>query len=380
MRRSDATSTVHFSTPSVKSDQEKNPRTLHLLQYANTPLAVLNSRIQNHIKYPRTVAVCKQSHNGIEQTGLLLRVVNNMVNVSVVISTYSESRLKCVLDCIGSLNRQSVLPNEIILVVDPRPELADFYRSRLPDHVKVLMSSGFGLSNARNAGVKNSTGDIIAFIDDDARADQHWIRNLIRSYDDPSVLGVGGYAHPIWDGGSPTWFPEELNWIVGCSYKGLPEHKAIVRNPIGCNMSFRRSVFDTVGFFRTDVGRFGSTLLAGEEPELSMRILSKFPASRIIYDPEAVVYHKVPKGRRKLAYFIRRSFYQGISIALFKPRDPAFKKGLSTENEYLRYLVEVAIPSRIKHAYQLENLSHLMIISFSTIAVLFGFSIAEIGR
>ena len=380
MRSPDATSTVHFDTLFVKREQQKNPKTLHRSQYANNPLAVLNSRNRNTIEYSRTAAVCEQSRNGIKPCGILLRVVNSMVNVSVVISTYSESQLQCVLDCIESLNRQSVLPSEIILVVDPRPELAGFYRSRLPENVKVLMSSGFGLSNARNAGVKNSTGDIVAFIDDDAKADQHWIRNLIRSYDDPCVLGVGGYAHPIWDGGSPIWFPEELNWIVGCSYKGLPEHKAIVRNPIGCNMSFRRSVFDTVGFFRTDVGRFGSTLLAGEEPELSMRIAAKFPESRIVYDPEAVVYHKVPKGRRKLAYFIRRSFYQGISIALFKPREPTFKKGLSTENEYLRYLVEVAIPSRVKHAYQLKNLSHLMIISLSTIAVLLGFSIAEIGR
>jgi glycosyltransferase involved in cell wall biosynthesis len=236
-----------------------------------------------------------------------------------------------------------------------------------------VKSAGFGLSNARNAGVKSAYGDVVAFIDDDAAADVHWIRNLVRNYEDQEVVGVGGYIAPVWEGGFPLWFPSELNWIVGCSYKGLPERRASVRNPIGCNMSFRRSVFDAVGYFRTDVGRVGRMLLAGEEPEFSMRILSQFPKSKIIYDPEAIVFHNVPRGRRKLAYFLIRSYYQGISIALFKPRGKSVKEGLSTENEYLRYLINVALPSRMKYAYRPKNLSHLMILSFSTLAVFLGF-------
>lgn len=303
-----------------------------------------------------------------------------MMDVSVVVSTYSEDKLECVLDCLKSLHEQSVLPREVILVLDSEPDLVEFYRSKVPRDVKVMMSGGFGLSNARNAGAKCAQGDIVAFIDDDARADEHWLRNLVRSYDHPEVLGVGGYACPVWEGSVPIWFPEELNWIVGCSYKGLPEHKATIRNPIGCNMSFRRSVFDTVGYFRTDIGRFGRMLLAGEEPELSMRILAKFSGSRIIYEPRAVVYHQVPRSRRKLSYFVRRSFYQGISIALFMPRKSTVRVGLSTENDYLKYLIRVAVPSRVKRLYKLENLSHLMIMFLSTIAVLLGFSVAKLGQ
>ena len=307
-------------------------------------------------------------------------VVRFLVEVSVVVSTYSEDKLGYVRDCVQSLKRQSLPPLEIILVLDPRPSLVEFYKSRLSGDVKIVVSGDFGLSNARNAGVKCASGEVVAFIDDDAKADVHWLRNLVRSYDDAGVLGVGGYVCPVWEGGSPTWFPEELNWIVGCSYKGLPEHKASIRNPIGCNMSFRRSVFDEVGYFRTDVGRFGRMLLAGEEPELSMRIMTKFPRSRIVYEPSAVVYHQVPKGRRKLTYFVTRSFYQGMSIALFMPRETTVREGLSTENEYLRYLIGVAVPSRIKHAYRLENLSHLMMLSLSTCAVLLGFSVGKLGR
>jgi len=306
--------------------------------------------------------------------------VNLLVDVSVIVSTYSENKLKYVRDCVESLKGQSVMPCEIILALDPKPALVDFYRAKFSNDVRIVVSSRVGLSNARNAGVKSARGEIVAFIDDDAVADVDWIRNLADNYADPEVVGVGGYIEPVWDGGCPIWFPAELNWIVGCSYKGLPEHRAPVRNPIGCNMSFRRSVFDVVGYFRPDVGRFGRMLLAGEEPELSMRILTKFPKSRIIYEPSAVVYHRVPRDRRKLTYFVRRSFYQGISIARFMPRETTIREGLSSENDYLKYLIKVAVPSKAKDAYKLENLSQLIIMSLSTSAVLVGFLVGKLVR
>jgi glycosyltransferase involved in cell wall biosynthesis len=302
-----------------------------------------------------------------------------MMDVSVVVSTYSKDKLQCVSDCLKSLREQSVLPREVILVLDSKTDLLEFYRSKVPRDVKVMMSGGFGLSNARNAGAKCARGDIVAFIDDDATADMHWLRNLVRSYDHPKVLGVGGYVCPVWEGGVPIWFPEELNWIVGCSYKGLPEHKASVRNSIGCNMSFRRSVFDEVGYFRPDVGRFGRVLSSGEEPELSLRILRKFPDFKIVYEPHAVVYHKVSKSRRKLSYLFRRSFYEGVSKALIVHGGGSEDNRLSVENQYLKYLVTAAIPSRVKHFYRLRVLSQLLILFLSISAVLLGFSAGKLS-
>jgi glucosyl-dolichyl phosphate glucuronosyltransferase len=300
-----------------------------------------------------------------------------MVNVSVVVSTYSEDRSMYVHDCIRSLKRQSLLPLEIILVLDAKSSLFDFYRSRFYGDAKVVTSGSFGLSNARNTGAKSARGDVVAFIDDDAVADTDWIKNLVAVYDDPEVVGVGGHIDPIWENGIPVWFPEELNWILGCSYKGLPEQKAYVRNPIGCNMSFRRSIFDLVGYFRTDMGRFGSVLLGSEEPELSLRILNMFPASKIVYEPHAVVYHKVGKSRRKITYLLRRSFYEGFSKALISYHDENGGKGLSTENQYLRYLVNVSIPSKLKRFYTLKNVLQLTAMFLSTSAVLLGFVVGQ---
>jgi len=298
----------------------------------------------------------------------------------VVISTYSKGRLSYLLDCIESVKKQSLKPYEIILVLDPYPDLVEFYRSKLPEGVKVVMSEKCGLSNARNAGVKSAKGEIVAFIDDDAIADESWLENLVKDYEDSNVVGVGGFIKPLWEDGYPAWFPEELNWIVGCSYKGLPEHKASVRNPIGCNMSFRKSVLEKVGYFRGDVGRFGKRLLGSEETELSIRILEKIPNSRIIYAPSAVVHHKVGENRTGLKYLWKRSFYEGVSKALITNPKEISSTALSTEDQYLKYLLKIAIPSRLRRFYNFESLCQLMMLLFSLFAVFMGFSLGRLGR
>ena len=81
-----------------------------------------------------------------------------------------------------------------------------------------------------------------------------------------------GRIVPVFDRKRPRWLAEELDWIVGCTYKGMPETKAVVRNPIGANMAFRREVFDVAGKFRSEVGRYGKKLLGSEETELCMRL------------------------------------------------------------------------------------------------------------
>lgn len=305
---------------------------------------------------------------------------NCLKRVSVVVSTYSVDRLSQVLECIKSLKRQTILPEEIILVLDPDQDLVSFYKSQLLDGVKIVVSEGFGLSEARNAGVKNVEGEIIAFIDDDAVAEKNWLEKLVENYNDPFVVGVGGLIRPLWKGKGPVWFPEELNWIVGCSYKGLPEHRAIVRNPIGCNMSFRKSVFEKVGFFRCDIGRFGKKLLGSEEMELSLRILEKIADSKIMYEPSAVVYHRVNKNRANLRYLWKRSFYEGVSKALITSSKQNSSTALSTEDRYLKYLFKVAIPSRVKRIYRFSNLCQLVMLFFSLCAVFIGFSLARFVR
>ena len=111
-----------------------------------------------------------------------------------------------------------------------------------------------GLSGARNTGVDAASGDIVAFLDDDAAAADGWLAALTAPFADPHVVGTGGGAEPVWTLPRPGWFPDEFGWVVGCSYRGLPVTRAPVRNPIGCNMAFRRAALLEVGGFRDEVG------------------------------------------------------------------------------------------------------------------------------
>lgn len=283
------------------------------------------------------------------------------------------------MHCVSSLRRQSLQAAEVILVLDPREELVKFYKSQMPSFVRIVVSNDFGLSHARNTGVKNAVGEIVAFIDDDAFAHEKWLENSVKNYEDPKVMGVGGTINAVWEGNRPSWFPEELDWIVGCSYTGLPRKRSKIRNPIGCNMSFRRTVFEKVGYFRSDIGRFGKMLLASEETELSMRVLSKIPNSKIIYEPSAIVYHKVNKSRESLKYIWKRSFYEGLSKAIISS-DSNPSATLSTEDQYLRYLLSVAIPSKLKQIYKFESASKLITLLFSMFMVFAGFVTGKLTK
>ena len=80
-------------------------------------------------------------------------------------------------------------------------------------------------------------------------------KELVRPFDDPMIAGVGGKALPGWPQERPRWFPEEFDWVVGCSYRGLPTSPSVVRNLIGTNMSVRRDLMIGVGGFREGFGQ-----------------------------------------------------------------------------------------------------------------------------
>jgi hypothetical protein len=144
-------------------------------------------------------------------------------------------------------------------------------------------------------------------------------------------------------------------------------------------MSFRKSVFEQVGYFRSDVGRFGKVLLGSEEPEFSLRVLKKIPRSKIVYNPSAVVYHKVGKSRTRFQYLLRRSFYEGVSKALIVDGEGS-ASSLSTENRYLEYLLKTAVPSKLKRFYSFDSLCQLLALFFSTSAVFLGYFFGRLGR
>lgn len=229
-------------------------------------------------------------------------------DASVVICCYSESRWNELINAVASVGNQTIPPREIILVTDHNPALAERVRQFLPHVLCVQNLEQPGLGGARNCGVRAAGGDVVAFIDDDAIAEPDWLERLLSGYEDSSVAGVGGLTIPDWESSKPGWFPDEFGWVVGCSYRGMPELPAMVRNLHGCNMSFRRQVFDRMDGFQLGYGC--------DEVEFCIRLQQQLPGAKLLYQPDARVRHRVTADRSTARYFRSRCFFEGGSKAV----------------------------------------------------------------
>ena len=161
------------------------------------------------------------------------------------------------------------------------------------------------------------------FLDDDAcprpgmaDADRRRIRRSVRHRSRRSPV-------PRWEQAEPAWIPSEFYWVVGCSYRGLPDRSVPIRNPIGANMAFRRSVFDRIGGFSDGIGRVGRTPLGSRRPS-SRSDATEQVGGRIVQVPDAVVDHLVPADRTSWSYFcapmLGRGPLKGDRDAVRRPR------------------------------------------------------------
>ncbi|MFJ2787797.1 MULTISPECIES: glycosyltransferase family 2 protein [unclassified Streptomyces] len=276
---------------------------------------------------------------------------------SVVICAYTEDRWEDTLAAVASVRNQSLPPLEILLVVDHNERLrsrlaGEYARRRLTEEVRVLANTGpRGLSAGRNTGIAAALGTFVAFLDDDAVAERDWLHHFAAAYADPRVLAVGGRTLPAWASGRrPAWFPEEFDWVVGCTYRGLPPGRVRVRNVLGGNASFRRTAFDAAGGFATGIGRDGDRRpLGGEETELCIRLARALPDAVLLIDDRAVIHHKVPAVRERFGYFRTRVYAEGLSKALVA-RSVGAQKGLESERRYTTRVLPAGVLRGVRDA------------------------------
>jgi GT2 family glycosyltransferase len=262
--------------------------------------------------------------------------------VSVVVCAFSLQRADTLAAAVDSLLAQTSNPEEVVVVIDHAPELARWAGGALRGVRLVENRDAPGLSGARNCGVAQAGGDVVAFLDDDAVAAPDWIERLQAAYANPAVVAAGGAVLPAFVGLRPGWMPEEFDWVVGCSYRGLPRRPAAVRNLIGCNMSFRREALARTGGFARNLGRIGRRPLGCEETDLCIRLGRAEPESVILYDPDTRVAHRVTQERARLGYFVARCHAEGISKAGVTRRCGR-SRGLESERAYVRSVLPAGV-------------------------------------
>jgi len=281
--------------------------------------------------------------------------VANKPLLSMVITSYTTERLKDIFELLDRIKAQTYSDFEIIFIAERSKELEERVKNYVGEknipNMKVIFNNGEqGMSSARNLGIQQAKGDIIAFIDDDALPFPDWAEEMVKTYEDGSVIGVTGPVSPLWEDEAVDWFPDELDWILGCSsFSGITQNQEI-RNVWGTNMSFRREAFNVAGTFSSTIGAIQGKRLHGEEVELSLRIKER-TKKQIIYNPKVRVKHKVYKNRLSSRFIARSSYWIGYTRYGLKKLYPNGYEGnslLNVEHQLLRRIFIRLFPSILK--------------------------------
>lgn len=228
------------------------------------------------------------------------------IKFSIIICTYNRERfLPFVLK---SVVEQTLAKDlfEVIIInnnsTDSTPEICeDFIKKNPSINVGYHNESLQGLSYARNRGIKESSGEVITFMDDDAILTPDFCKVTLDFFlNHKSVSAVGGKILLQYMKEKPYWYNPFLASLLGYFNHGDKERPFTGDYFRGSNMSFRRKLFLSHSPFSTDLGRVGKNLAGSEEKELFYRL--KKAGEEIWYIPDAVVYHLVPEERCTLSF------------------------------------------------------------------------------
>jgi glucosyl-dolichyl phosphate glucuronosyltransferase len=243
------------------------------------------------------------------------------MSISVILCTYNRAHsLAKSLESVISSVVSPDLEWEILVVdnnsKDETREVVSQYCRLHPGLVRYTFEAQQGLSNARNAGIREARGEIVAFMDDDVMVEPTWLQNLTASLHDGRWSGAGGRVCPPPDFIQPDWLTLDGGLMDSSGVLALFDAGAVAgelkRPPFGANMAFRKIMFLKYGDFRTDLGRCGDSLIGNEDTEFAGRLLAA--GERLRYEPAAVVYHPVPKERLNKKYFLSWWFAYGRAM------------------------------------------------------------------
>ncbi len=209
--------------------------------------------------------------------------------VSVVVITYA--RPQYLEQCLQHLAALALPPLEVIVVdASPDDRTHALLEDRFPDVRELRNDLGPGtMPESRDIGLRAAQGEIVAFIDDDAFVDEHWLTNLLAPFADAGVGGVGGRASNGIDGEAATGLDAIGKLLpdgrLTGNFAADPGRVIEVDHLLGANMAYRRELLLQLGGIR---GSYPGTCLC-EESDIALRV--KAAGHRLVYAPSALVRH-----------------------------------------------------------------------------------------
>lgn len=244
------------------------------------------------------------------------------MKISVVICTYNRAQM--LRGALESLLSQSISQKDYeVIIVDnaSTDNTQDVVQEFLQhDNVQYIYEMTPGLSRARNIGWRLTTGTYVAFLDDDAIPSTQWLEKTLEAFNMVKTIHmcVGGKIELALPEKRPTWLADDLLFCL--SGLDCSDEPIILNNTPyflhGCNMAFKKTTLEHFGGFNESLGRKGASLISGGETLLQKEIIKNGGSS--FYHPDASVLHHVPKDRMIRWWFIKRMYWEGVSISRIK--------------------------------------------------------------
>lgn len=254
------------------------------------------------------------------------------MQISVVICTLNRCEsLKRALESLRHLVVSQDLLWELIVVdnhsTDRTREVVEEFARRANFPVIYVWEKVRGSSEARNAGVRRSHGEIISFLDDDVVVLPEWLTETWNGFAMLKVACIGGKALLPPDLHFPSWWDHSYDGPIGKCDLGdeVLFNRTSNLNIIGANVSFCRFVFEKYGLLSTKLSRRSNNLVMGEDSDFIRRLRADGEFSA--YYPKSVVYH-VPSPKRMRVSYMSRWYYRRGEWEWYATKDNAFPPGM----------------------------------------------------
>lgn len=251
----------------------------------------------------KQIAHCavRSTQTGTEHCAL---TTEHFPKISVIICTYNGTAT--LRPCLESLQKLSYADYEVLLIDDGSSEDIASIAADFPA-VRYLRQNHAGLSAARNLGMREARGEILAYTDDDCLVDEDWLRHIAAGFDAPQWVACGGPNIP------PA--PRNQAETIVAAAPGAPAHvmlnDAEAEHLPGCNLAIRKTALEAIGGFRVGYRT------AGDDVDVCWRL--REAGGRLRFMPGAMVWHH---RRRSFSAYLRQQRGYGLAEALLMKDHP----------------------------------------------------------